>query len=917
MKRDSLMLFKDTEMELRKNCPKQSEGELTSHDCSGSHFDADNSQQGVATHSKSSFSVAIRFRPAIYHENMGIDNHPIWELSNKSVFDISKKTNNYFDHVFDENSTNQMIYDQIVKNAVRTCFSGINVTICAYGQTSSGKTHTMFGDNQGSYDGIIPLSINEIFNFSYSKYQPVKGKNKITVSYLEVYNEKLFDLLVPQTNFNSNESNYREIKIIDGVDGAVEFVNLTTKSVSSPEDVHSIIKTGLKLRRVAETAMNERSSRSHTILRIKIESKLDSNDTCVGILNFVDLAGSESIKRTQLEGDRRKEGLSINRSLLALSQVISQLSENSLTETSTNSFSSNIPTADCLSQPKNKYINYRDSKITRILSDSLGGNSRTIIICNCSPDRVNYYETLSTIDFAKRAKKIQNKVKVNILKPSEEKYEILKLKQKLSKHVENTALLNKEIEILKSERDQLAKRLSISKNELDESHYKSNNPNIKLNNCIHPECKDELNHILLEYAEIIDLKSQNITYLDEEINTMQLKSHNIDKLLIENNEMKAEINRKNSQIVQQESKIDHLSNLFSEMSNKLTALEASLDCKNVVIEKLLLKNEKTSISCVELKKKLDILLIERLRYINWYIRRFNDKGSTENSGMGFFDENLELLLSAMNNYLDFTQLFNCIPMHDTIDHLELLHFENEIAQLETEINHYEIEKIKIDSEIFGYQLQTANNLNSAITFLTELLCTLLTNRRNVSLDGSLQVLSVPDSYEIKRKMRNSEKTVKVLESELNEKKNIELRLKIFQLEAERIKKENIKLYESLYILKQENKELKVSVENLRHELELKSISVDNFQNINHEIFNTLDSGVNVLAPSKTYRSIAEKSIAPTSTGYQEKKIEQICDLKENDPNENITDSTSNYLNECPKDSISSGEENHITECNTQ
>lgn len=926
MKRDSLALLKDnTKVEFQRSFLQQSRGELISCGYPNSCFDIESNQNNVDTHSKSSFSVAIRFRPTVYHENNEIENNPIWELSHKSVYDISRKTHNYFDHVFDENATNQLIYDKLIKDAVKTCLSGINVTIFAYGQTSSGKTHTMFGDNKGSYDGVVPLSINEIFSLAHAKCkQSVKASNKITVSYLEVYNEKLFDLLVPQSNVNnnSNENNSRKIKIIDGVDGAVDFVNLTTKNVSSPEDVHAIIKTGLRSRRVAETTMNERSSRSHTILRIKIESQLNSNDTCVGILNFVDLAGSESIKRTQLEGDRRKEGMSINRSLLALSQVISQLSEIAQIESSINSFSNNIPFTESSTQSKNKYINYRDSKITRILSDSLGGNSRTIIICNCSPDRINYYETLSTIDFARRAKKIQNQVKVNILKPIEEKFEIIELKQKLSKHVENITLLKQEVEHLKSQKDKLSHELKIIKNEQNDDPSRPADSNIKLNNCFCPIYKEQFDHLLAEYAEIIDLKSQNINNLNEEINSLQLKCRNAEKLIIENDELRAKLDIKNNQIIKKENEIEHLSKLYSELNHQLQIIQTQLECKDSVIERLMLKNEKTSLFCVELKKKLDNSLFENFRFMNWYISGLKDKKlhKTEYINTSYIDDSLEFLFSIINDYINFTYICDEISKHDKVDYnLEFSDIKSEIALLESEINYYEAEKNKVDSEIMDSQIQTIKNLNLVVIYLFELLCSVTLGKNNYySIDNSIPSLSISDSYEFKRKIKDSERLIKVLESELCEKKEIDVKFKILQLEIENVKKENISLSESLEAQRQENKELKTSVEQLKHELKLRSISSNIFHSNAQKKCNYSDYKASECNQSIMNQSSTVKSNIQTSIGNQGKPLQIVHELKENISKENINSTPTNYSSkERTENLISNSEESHITECNTQ
>ncbi|KAK9172017.1 Kinesin motor domain protein [Cryptosporidium meleagridis] len=926
MKGDSLICKNDnTKVDLYRSSHQHSKKEPVS-DNNFSSFINDETDKSVSLHSKSAFSVAIRFRPTVCSEINEVENNSIWELSHKSIYDVSKKAHYYFDHVFDDKSTNYLIYDKLIKDAVKTCLSGINVTIFAYGQTSSGKTHTMFGDNKGSYDGIIPLSINEIFNSEYNNCnQSVSTNSKITVSYLEVYNEKLFDLLAPQNNLNnsSNDFNSKKIKVIDGVDGTVDFINLTSKTVSSPEDIHGIIKTGMKSRRVAETTINERSSRSHTILRIKIESYINSNDICVGVLNFVDLAGSESIKRTQSEGDRRKEGMSINRSLLALSQVISQLSESTIVEPHANVCPNQTNFADGSFQSKNKYINYRDSKITRILSDSLGGNSRTIIICNCSPDKVNYYETLSTIDFARRAKKIQNKVRVNILKSKEEKYEIVKLKEKianLSRKVEDIDLLKQEIEFLKSQKAQLKFELNKNKLKSTDCLSKSEDFDFDRNDSFSVINKEHFSHLLAEYAEIIDLKDQNIKNLNEEIDSMQAKVRSTEKIINDNYEMKVDLDKKNEKIIKLEGEIEHLSKLLSESNEKLNIFQTQLDNKDSVIESLICKNEKISLYCVELKKKLEASLFDIYSFISWYIYEYNNEITQKTEYIkSDMNENLDDFFSNLKNYLNFISIYNQISNQYSNNYgLELLNFKSEILQLESEIKYYEEEKSRIDSEIITCQNQAIPNLNSIILNLSELLYNLVTQKNDCyQINNSLQNLSISDSYEFMRKIKDSEKLIKFLDLELNDKKDLEVKSKILQIEIENINNENKILNESLQSQKKENNELRLTLNQLRHELNF--ISSSNNSN-SQETFNNLDFITNkdeILKSNQPNNS--KQNIKIDNKKCKEKKLQKIYDLKENKLKENIIKSESNASTnkDDSEESACSFKENHITECSTQ
>jgi centromeric protein E len=235
--------------------------------------------------------------------------------------------------------------------------------------------------------GIIPLTVKEIFD----QIELTEDREfLLRVGYIEIYNERIFDLL--------DEGKVEILKLSENPQGEVS-VNQTEVVTSSQETILDHYKKGSRGRVVGETGMNERSSRSHTIFRIIIESKSIKEEAShedvvqVSTLNLVDLAGSERADQTRATGERLREGGHINKSLLSLSNVIRDLSNM-------------LDNAE-----KAPYINYRDSKLTRILSASLGGNAMTAIICTIAPSALE--ETYSTLTFASNAKKIKNKPKVN------------------------------------------------------------------------------------------------------------------------------------------------------------------------------------------------------------------------------------------------------------------------------------------------------------------------------------------------------------------------------------------------------------------------------------------------------------------------------------------------------------------------
>nr|CAG4715957.1 unnamed protein product [Naegleria fowleri] len=291
-----------------------------------------------------------------------------------------------FDAVFDMDATQLEVFQSTAKPIVESVMDGYNGTVFCYGQTGSGKTHTMEGKPEPpELRGLIYNSFCRIFELID---EAPKDKNYvISVSMIEIYNEEIRDLLVPKSEAGK-KLELKETK--EGVD--VKANNIIVKELKA---IDKILAIGSKNRAKGETNMNKDSSRSHSILTIKIESTVDGLvDKKVhiraGKLNMVDLAGSERADKTGATGDRLKEGCKINLSLSALGNVISALVEG-----------------------KGKHVPYRDSKLTRLLQDSLGGNTKTVMVANFSPADFNYEETLSTLRYADRAKHIQNKPKIN------------------------------------------------------------------------------------------------------------------------------------------------------------------------------------------------------------------------------------------------------------------------------------------------------------------------------------------------------------------------------------------------------------------------------------------------------------------------------------------------------------------------
>ena len=328
--------------------------------------------------------VIARFCPMNVLEKISGNEQVVVFTSPTSLqFNSSREKNVYrfnFDRIFPPSSTQEDIYSFGVKEIIDSVLNGYNGTVLAYGQTSSGKTYTMEGEMESpDTQGIIPRMVSHVFKHIYK----TEGTDFIIkVSMVEIYQEKIRDLFdISRVNLNIREDNIKGIY----VDGCTE------RYVGTEQDVLNLLALGSSNRAHAATNMNEHSSRSHSIFIITINqtNKIEGG-TKIGKLYLVDLAGSEKISKTGATGHTLEEAKIINKSLTTLGRVINNLTDG-----------------------KSTHVPYRESKLTRVLQESLGGNSKTCLIITCSPSIYNESESLSTLRFGERAKKIKNKPKIN------------------------------------------------------------------------------------------------------------------------------------------------------------------------------------------------------------------------------------------------------------------------------------------------------------------------------------------------------------------------------------------------------------------------------------------------------------------------------------------------------------------------
>ncbi|EEC84589.1 hypothetical protein OsI_31400 [Oryza sativa Indica Group] len=379
--------------------------------------------------------VAVRARP-LTAEDAG--SSP-WRVSGNAIALSTQPSIRFeFDRIFGEECRTADVYGARTKHIVDSAVRGFNGTVFAYGQTNSGKTYTMRGS--GNEPGIIPLAVHDLFR---TIEEHLDREFLLRMSYMEIYNEEINDLLVPE---------HRKLQIHESIERGIYVAGLREEIVTCPEQVLEFMSFGESHRHIGETNMNVYSSRSHTIFRMVIESRekvdeSEAGESCdavrVSVLNLVDLAGSERAAKTGAEGVRLKEGSHINKSLMTLGTVIKKLSEGI--------------------EGQGGHVPYRDSKLTRILQPALGGNANTAIICNITLAQVHADETKSSLQFASRALRVTNCACVNeiltdaaLLK--RQRKEIEELRAKLRSELEKERI-SLELEEEKKAKEQRDKRL--------------------------------------------------------------------------------------------------------------------------------------------------------------------------------------------------------------------------------------------------------------------------------------------------------------------------------------------------------------------------------------------------------------------------------------------------------------------------
>ena len=538
--------------------------------------------------------VAIRVRPMNKHEKEQKSTVCVEvDTANNTVAVNSKNGDTktfQFDYVYPMETTQREIYDQVAFPIVDSIFQGYNGTVFAYGQTGCGKTFTMMGvvDNP-DLKGIIPNAFSHIFGFI--KTEGESKKFLVRCSFVEIYNEEVRDLLV---------NNNKKLDIREDKKKGTYVKDLTYVTLKDTEDIQKCLDKGNKNRHVGATSMNDQSSRSHSLFTVYLEIE-ENGKIRSGKLNLVDLAGSERVGKTNATGQTFDEGKKINLSLTALGSVIDALSFNK------------------------KYVPYKDSKLTRLLQDSLGGNTKTVMFANISPASYNYDETVGTLRYASRAKLIKNAPKINedpkdaLLRKYEEEIKALKEQLESAQSGEKT---KKIVKVKKPRPPKVKKENNGDQDEEEEEQENNENDGYNDFALVEEEDKSKLEARLAELEKNLldnkklEISEQNANGDKEELKKKIKEQEEENKKFKEYREqqlMQSEENEKKLKKLEEDKKKEEES-----LKNDVNKLQCKIKELNSEIEDLKLDNSKDRTDYMEGVKSIyrdNQLYREIIRYM--------------------------------------------------------------------------------------------------------------------------------------------------------------------------------------------------------------------------------------------------------------------------------------------------------------
>ena len=627
-----------------------------------------------------------------------------------------------YDKIYPIETTQKTIFEQVAKPLILSAFEGINGTLFCYGQTASGKTYTMEGiSSDNDLCGIIPRMMNLVFEIINSGSSDIEFSVKC--QYYQIYNEKIQDLI---------DTTKTDLAIREDKNKGIWVGECTEKYVESEQEMIDFFNTGSNNRIVSSTKMNAISSRSHSLFSVTIyQRNVITESSKTGKLYFVDLAGSEKMSKAGVEGNTMlKEAQNINKSIMTLGMVINALTKGA------------------------KHIPYRDSKLTRVLQESLGGNSLTYLIINCSPNMLNQAETLSTLRFGQRAKLIKNKVVANTQQSVKE------LMMKLKQAEEKIKNLEKILGTWTGDREY------------------SNNFEEEKNRSKCPECKQLMN---------------KLNYLNVQINTL---SQDNEYLQRDKDEFLDEIKNKNNENIKLE---EQIYNLEKELKNSWQEhLKTILEIQNSMDNYLNIIKISNSKNISELNK------IKDLSYKNWteLIKRLN------------IEQKIDKLQNNINNIDDMEYYPNNLDEKNDIKNNNFIEKEKQylkqIEELRNNVNNQTLKnnlKIinkstleELSNQLKDYLFKTKStklvkDMNKKIS---DSLITIINNNFNITtlnklerqkLSSRLQICKENNILLNNHRMKKNENYLNVNENEKNS--------RILRLENDvKEYKEKLQLFES-------------------------------------------------------------------------------------------------------------------------
>jgi len=804
--------------------------------------------------------VSVRLRPFTEEEYLRDRETCIetFDPNNKVVVvkkEFEKKIFN-FDYLLDPQIQQNNVYGLVAQDVVEGVLRGYNGTIFAYGQTGTGKTHTMLGiPDDINKQGIIPRALEHIFEAAAND---TKYNYEIRIAYLQIYMEILQDLIQPSNT---------DIKIRESPESGVFITGNTWISVKSVENCLNVLTNAEKNRTFAFTTLNATSSRSHAVFIVKLEKRLKltidqvetlekqnslTNTSIVtSILYLVDLAGSERVKKSKISGERLEEAISINSSLTALGKCIHALTD-----------------------PKTNYVPFRESKLTRILQDSLGGNAKTALIVNVGPSLKNLEETLSSLYFGSRAMKVKNRPMINKQKDyyalsmqlqgelDAKDDEINRMQIKLSD------LLN-EVNIMKNEYEKY-KLMSESSDKLMKSLTKTyNTSNLKgIIDKIESTRQEELEHLEVRYKQILIEKDKQHKEFLEEIDQLMLEQEN------EINDLKQRNDYLQLQLENMDNEKEYLKEVLESERNQFkgqnSVLEVEKNQLNLLIEQMRkqinqdLDKEKDLIARIleleEKSKNQDLLhdqyhtrerQLQNAAYSNHEQEKENFSHREEE--LKKVIETLRAVISQKDTMIDNEEKFKNVEVQNLKDKIQTL--TNNIEVLKKEKNDYvnrekqatlKIQDLEATIIKFGDEKNQAwDNLKENEDFFKNEIAEL--KQKLAQKDQGFSTINFEHNDKLKQTEDYYLQKVKSMQTEIEEKEN-DLQTKIGELQVLIESKEHhLQGIVSDFKLKEDQAALEI--QDLESQLHYKNQEFLNFETRLNELSNLLkekDAQINQL-----------------------------------------------------------------------